>query len=262
MTTSAFHLPRRRRSSRQHYGRVSQSRRFRAANRERIWALESESREHLRRLGSTIANLPARIATFELPDRPPTKPAPATPEKPPPPSAWTVLRPVDARTTTSLGPDGQPLPFTLRERPGEILLQIESSEPRTNDWAALSIELPVKQSDSFVLAFEIAPKARGKLSAGGILLHELELEEISLRQDPDKWFEPTEVRIYSEAASTLQLRLTIRFLATPPASSIWPARSRAFLRNFRIQKSSYTGPMQARSDSPFMEISARPEKRS
>ena len=136
------------------------------ANRERIWALESESREHLRRLGSAIANLPARIATFELPDRPPTKPAPATPEKPPPPSAWTVIRPVDARTTTSLRPDGQPLPFTLRERSGEILLQIETSQPRTNDWAALSIELPVKQSDSFVLAFEIEPKARGKHVCG------------------------------------------------------------------------------------------------
>jgi len=150
----------------------------------------------------------------------------------------------------------------LRERPGEILLQIESSEPRANDWAALSIELPVKRSEGFVLAFEITPKVRGKVSAGGILLHELEMDEISLRQDPDKWFEPTEVRIYSEAASTLQLRLTIRFLATPRASKIWPVRSRAFLRNFRIRKSSYQGPLQARSDSPFMEISVRPEKRS
>jgi hypothetical protein len=144
----------------------------------------------------------------------------------------------------------------------ELLLQIESSEPRTNDWAALSIELPINRSDSFVLAFEIAAKARAKNYTGGMLLHELDIEGICFCQDPDKWFEATDVRVYSEAASRLQLRLTIKFLATPPASTNWPLRSRAYLRNFRIRRSSYKGPLQVRSDSPFMEISAPPEKRS
>lgn len=228
-------------------------------NRERVSALEAESRDYLRRLGSTITSLPTLVATFEVPEKPQASPAPPPLAKRSPASEWTAVRPVDARTNTSIGSDGQPLPVTLREKNGEILLQIESSEPRAKDWAELSIELPVKQSDSFVLAFEIAAKARGNGYAPGKVLHELQVGGISFRQDPDQWFEPTEVRIYSEAAARLQLRLTIRFLATPPASKIWPVRSRAFLRNFRIQKSSYKGPMQARSDSPFMEISARPE---
>ena len=231
-----------------------------ALSREQISALELESREHLRRLGATIANLPTRVATFDLPEKPHAGPAPLTHAKRAPPSPWKVLRPVDARTDASLGPDGQPLPVTLREKNGEILLQIESGEPRADDWAALSIELPVKQSDSFVLAFEIAAKARRKGYAPGKVMHELEVGGISFRQDPDQWYEPTEIRIYSEATSRLQLRLTIRFLTTPPTSNIWPIRSRAFLRNFRVQKSSYKGPMLARSDSPFMEISARPQR--